>query len=53
MDDYENLRAIQLFAGFDDDEIGAFVDACVRRSVPADHVVCGSIPPLDTIISMT
>ncbi len=38
MDDYENLRAIQLTAGFDDDEIGAFVDACVRRSVPADHV---------------
>ncbi len=38
MDKYENLRAIQLIAGFDDDEIGAFVDACVRRSVPADHV---------------
>ncbi len=38
MDDYENLRVIQLIAGFDDDEIAAFVDACVRRSVPADHV---------------
>ncbi len=38
MGDYENLRAIQLTAGFDDDEIGAFGDACVRRSVPADHV---------------
>ena len=38
MDDYENLREIQLVAGFDDDEIGAFADACVRRSVPADHV---------------
>ncbi len=38
MDDYEDLRAIQLIAGFDDDEIAAFVEACVRRSVPADHV---------------
>ncbi len=38
MDDYESLRAIQLIAGFDDDEIAAFVGACVRRSVPADHV---------------
>ncbi len=38
MDDYENLRAIQLVAGFDDHEIAAFVDACVRKSVPADHV---------------
>jgi CRP-like cAMP-binding protein len=38
MDDYENLREIQLIAGFDDDEIAAFVDACVRRSVPGDHV---------------
>jgi CRP-like cAMP-binding protein len=38
MGDYENLRAIQFFAGFDDDEIGAFVDACVRQSVPVDHV---------------
>ncbi len=41
MDNYENLREIQLVAGFDDHEIAAFVDACVRRSVPADHVFFG------------
>ncbi len=38
MSSQENLKASQLFAGFGDDEIAAFVDAGVRRSVPADHV---------------
>jgi CRP-like cAMP-binding protein len=37
----QNLKAIQLFAGFDDDEIDAFVDAADRRSVPAHHVFFG------------
>jgi CRP-like cAMP-binding protein len=34
----EDLKAIQLFTGFDDEEIDAFVAAADRRSVPADHV---------------
>ncbi len=38
MSNQENLKASELFAGFGDDEIDAFVDAGVRRSVPADHV---------------
>jgi CRP/FNR family transcriptional regulator/CRP/FNR family cyclic AMP-dependent transcriptional regulator len=37
MSSQEDLGAVQLFAGFDDDEIDAFVKAGVRRSVPADH----------------
>ncbi len=37
----QNLKAIQLFAGFDDDEIDAFVDAADRNSVPEDHVFFG------------
>ena len=37
MGDYEDLRSIQLITGFDDDEISAFVDACVRRSESAEH----------------
>ena len=37
----KDLRAIQLFAGFSDEEIAAFVDAADRRSVPADHVFFG------------
>ncbi len=41
MDDHEHLKAIQLVTDFDGDEIGAFADACVRRSVPADHVFFG------------
>ncbi len=38
MSSQNDLKAIQLFAGFDDDEIDAFVDAADRQSVPADHV---------------
>ena len=34
----DNLGAIRLFAGFGDDEIDGFVDAAVRRAVPAGHV---------------
>lgn len=34
----ENLKTIQLFAGFRDEEIHAFVDAADRRSVPAGHL---------------
>jgi CRP/FNR family transcriptional regulator, cyclic AMP receptor protein len=34
----EHIKAIQLFAGFDDDEVEAFVDAADRKIVPADHV---------------
>ena len=34
----DNLGAIRLFAGFGDDEIDAFVDAAVRRTVPAGHL---------------
>ena len=41
MSRHEDLRAIQLFAGFDDAEIDAFVDAADRRSVPEDHVFFG------------
>ena len=41
MSSQEDLKAIQLFAGFDDDEFDAFVDAAGRRSVPADHVFFG------------
>lgn len=37
----KDIKVIQLFAGFDDDEIDAFVDAADRRSVPADHVFFG------------
>ena len=41
MSSRQNLKAIQLFAGFDDDEIDAFIGAASRRSVPADHVFFG------------
>ena len=41
MSSRQNLKAIQLFAGFDDDQIDAFIDAASRRSVPADHVFFG------------
>ena len=34
----DHIKAIQLFAGFDDDEVEAFVDAADRKIVPADHV---------------
>jgi CRP/FNR family transcriptional regulator, cyclic AMP receptor protein len=34
----QDMKAIQLFAGFDNAEIDAFVAAADRRSVPADHV---------------
>lgn len=34
----EDVKAIQLFAGFDDDEIEAFVAAADPKIVPADHV---------------
>ena len=38
MSSQEDLAAVQLFAGFDKDEIDAFERAGARRSVPADHV---------------
>jgi CRP-like cAMP-binding protein len=38
MNRQEDIRAVRLFAGFDDDEIDAFVDAADRKFVPADHV---------------
>ena len=41
MSGHEELRGIQLFAGFDDEELGEFVDAADRRSVPANHVFFG------------
>ncbi len=41
MSSQEDLKAIQLFAGFDDDDFDAFVEATDRRSVPADHVFFG------------
>jgi CRP-like cAMP-binding protein len=34
----KNIRAIQLFAGFDEHEIDAFIDAADRKTVPAGHV---------------
>lgn len=34
----EGIKAIRLFAGFEEDEIDAFLDAANRRHVPADHV---------------
>ena len=34
----ENLKAIQLFAGFDDDEIDAFIAAADGKSIPPEHV---------------
>ena len=37
----EDTKTIHLFAGFDDDEIDAFVDAADRKSVSADHVFFG------------
>jgi CRP-like cAMP-binding protein len=37
----ENFKGIQLFAGFDDDEIEAFANAADRKSVAADHVFFG------------
>jgi CRP-like cAMP-binding protein len=33
-----DIKAIQLFTGFDDGEIKAFVDAAVRKKVPAGHM---------------
>lgn len=33
-----NTKSFQLFAGFDDDEIEAFINAADRKIVPADHV---------------
>ena len=41
MSSQEDLKAIQLFAEFDDDDFDAFVEATDRRSVPADHVFFG------------
>ena len=38
MSNQQDLKAIRLFAGFSDDEIDAFVDVSVLRSVPADHL---------------
>lgn len=37
----EEMKLIQLFAGFDDDEIAAFVAAADRKTVPAGHVFFG------------
>jgi len=37
----EEFKAIRLFAGFDGDEIDAFVEAADRKSLPADHVFFG------------
>jgi len=37
----EDLKAIQLFAGFDGDEIDAFISAASNRSVPPDHLFFG------------
>jgi CRP-like cAMP-binding protein/mono/diheme cytochrome c family protein len=34
----ENLKVIPLFAGFDDDEINAFIAAANRKTLPPDHV---------------
>ncbi len=34
----ETLQAIELYSGFDDDEISAFVNATARRSLPPDHI---------------
>ncbi|WP_162918259.1 Crp/Fnr family transcriptional regulator [Taklimakanibacter deserti] len=34
----EDIKAIQLFTGFDDEEIDAFVDAADRKIVSAGHV---------------
>jgi potassium efflux system protein len=41
MNSRQNLKAIQLFAEFDDGEIDAFIDAASRRSVPTGHVFFG------------
>jgi CRP-like cAMP-binding protein len=41
MSSRQNLKAIQFFAGFDDDEIDAFIDVSDHRSVPAGHVFFG------------
>ncbi len=38
MNSDETLQAIELFSGFDDDEISAFVNATARRSLPPDHI---------------
>ena len=38
MSSHGKFRTIRLFAGLDDDEIDAFVDAAVEHSVPADHI---------------
>ncbi len=37
----EDIKAIRLFAAFDDDEIEAFVAAADRKFVPANHVFFG------------
>jgi len=37
----EDTKAIRLLAGFDDDEVNAFVDAAHGKAVPADHVFFG------------
>lgn len=34
----QDIKSIQLFAGFDDDEIDAFVATADSKTVPADHV---------------
>ena len=34
----QDIKAIRLFAGFDDSEIDAFVAAAESKTVPADHV---------------
>ena len=37
----KDIKAIKLFAGFDDDEIEVFVAAADRKTVPADHIFFG------------
>ncbi len=37
----EDLKSIQLFAGFDGDEIDAFISAASNRSVPPDYLFFG------------
>jgi CRP-like cAMP-binding protein len=37
----QDIKALPLFAGFDADEIDAFLKAADRKSVPADHLFFG------------
>jgi CRP-like cAMP-binding protein len=41
MERRDDLMAVQLFTGFDPDEISAFLSAARRKSVPKDHVFFG------------